>query len=285
MVKVCFALWILIIIYFRSLSIVHQIQKELTEIVTEQALSAVLDMLQNVKAGAVDEAKASVAAMSDDLATTVARDALVAVHGRFNAKGSEVRQIHENSNRNISTPIAQEEKAVSEAGNQSLSYSTTAEKSAPKSDIPPTTPTQNPASRAKSSPTSTKIAKSIRSSPASGKSSAKSTEKEARRLQTQQKEWQDETNQLLNSIQRECNEVFERNRSQHSKLSLQSVSPRGLLDTSHDSGSSSGSSSLMEADPPSSPDFFASTPLDDMIDLDRTLDETEALVRSLMGTD
>ena len=132
-----------------------------------------------------------------------------------------------------------------------------------------------------------------------------------RELLKLQSEWQDQTNELLDAIQKECNDVFERNRTQRARTSPRTVAIADLSvfaddndDAPHDNDPSlpppevrnrplrggdetiSSPSSESAGQSNCSPSQLRSSlsPPSVGMELDRTLDETEALLRSLMGT-
>jgi hypothetical protein len=111
------------------------------------------------------------------------------------------------------------------------------------------------------------------------------------------RDWQQETNDLLESIQRECNEVFERNKVRASSYSHRrgpttttTSSPRSTLlhvlvdendnmNDDNDDGSSS-QPSVVESSLSGGGSSAASASSQD---LNRALDDTEALIQSLLG--
>ncbi|KAL7569113.1 hypothetical protein ACA910_016946 [Epithemia clementina (nom. ined.)] len=119
-------------------------------------------------------------------------------------------------------------------------------------------------------------------------------------LSRMQRKWQSETDELINCIQKECNEVFERTRAQRSRASPRTVAVADLSAFSDENSgtvnkagtqdfvhcpSESAPNSRMSQHSKASSSFPPSlTSLSAGLDLDRTLDETEALLRSLMGS-
>jgi HPt (histidine-containing phosphotransfer) domain-containing protein len=108
--------------------------------------------------------------------------------------------------------------------------------------------------------------------------------------------WEEETNQLLDSIQKECNLAFDRNKTAASitASTKSSTSPRTVVvdafaddekRVERDQFQSSWSSSTTMLYPSTSTgmntEVSASPQSYNMSELDRALDETEAIVRSL----
>lgn len=99
-----------------------------------------------------------------------------------------------------------------------------------------------------------------------------------------QKQWQEETNNLIASIQHECNEIFQQN-----LVSTTSDSPRTVM-VADDSSileelSTFGATKSAGIMKPSTTfkEAMAFTPYKPSLEVDKALEETEALVRSLMG--
>lgn len=121
-------------------------------------------------------------------------------------------------------------------------------------------------------------------------------------FQRLEREWQWETQELLNSIQQECNEVFERNKTNLSRASPRTVAVADISDyrdegiapqgrghreqntkealTQDGEVTASISNHVVTGESIVSQQNAAQMPPE--LDLDRTLDETEALLRSLL---
>jgi hypothetical protein len=99
-----------------------------------------------------------------------------------------------------------------------------------------------------------------------------------------QKQWQEETNNLIASIQDECNEIFQQN-----MVSPNSESPRTVM-VADDSSileelSTFGTAKAASIMKPSTTfkEAMTFTPYKPSLEVDKALEETEALVMSLMG--
>lgn len=130
--------------------------------------------------------------------------------------------------------------------------------------------------------------------PATERQGAKSDNDDLRIFQ---QEWRRETDELLNSVQKECNEVFERSKTLRARSSPRTVALADLSMYGDDGNSLQEDDRITaEAEESRNQDCPATeSSLNNMITrdaeaswfvhpLDRSLDVTEALVRSLMGT-
>lgn len=89
-------------------------------------------------------------------------------------------------------------------------------------------------------------------------------------------EWEEEMRSLLDSIQKDCNQVFDRSSSKSSRSSPRSV----LFDGAEHGESKSRCDGRAGTFAPRASMYESSN----WSDIDRALDETEAMVRSLIGT-
>jgi hypothetical protein len=117
--------------------------------------------------------------------------------------------------------------------------------------------------------------------------------------QNQTGTWEEQTKNLLDSIQKECNLAFDRNKTASTTASTaastNTSSPRTVLDEfsddekrfERDQFQSSWSTSMLHPSPsPAMSPEVGSSPLSyNMSELDRALAETEAIVRSLVSSD
>lgn len=105
---------------------------------------------------------------------------------------------------------------------------------------------------------------------------------------TSRKKWQDETNNLLASIQEECNTIFDQNM-------VATESPRTVVAVADESSILDDLSNIMENINPKTStkptpkksttwkEAVSFTPFTSSLEVDKALDETEALVRNLIG--
>jgi hypothetical protein len=113
--------------------------------------------------------------------------------------------------------------------------------------------------------------------------------------QNQTGTWEEQTKNLLDSIQKECNLAFDRNKTVSTTASTNTSSPRTVLDEfsddekrfERDQFQGSWSNAMLHPSPSTARSTeVGSSPLSyNMSELDRALDETEAIVRSLVSSE